>query len=240
MEAAIDGRPVYPVYVNGQPMPPNGRLVEFLNAAHKKAVEAREARLVAALREVVQFSDTAWGNTEPWPRFNRIADACRAALSGHGDYVPRAELEAERERTRGVWAVLADIANTGGLGSDEARELMRVLGIEAKPKERTWPMGNLVCRNERCAGHGRIHPPGCYELVGGVAEPIDGTPVEDTDRYRNADNWRLQDWVALPNGLRRHTFHFELNFGGRNVVETDALTEEHARRELQSRLDNAA
>jgi hypothetical protein len=64
-----------------------------------------------------------------------------------------------------------------------------------------------------------------------------GVSVESTDRYGDAANWRTKEWVALPNGLRRYTFRFDLNFGAYNERVFDALTDEHARRELQRFLD---
>ena len=113
---------------------------ERLNAA----VAQREAKLRAALRRSAHSEHKG----EPcwcWqsPDANGHANHClelRAALGPNPpDYVPASELHAEREKTRGTWAVLFDaLHESGGVITPAHRQLMEALGLKA-PSE-SWPM----------------------------------------------------------------------------------------------------
>lgn len=111
-------------------------LAERINAA----VDQREAKLRGAMLRGLNALDDAHrlhasGAIALRATIEGMADAIRAmseALDGTGPaYVPAAELAAEREKTRGVWALLSDVVQEGGLAGERATELIRALGLRA-------------------------------------------------------------------------------------------------------------
>lgn len=130
------------------------KAVADLAARINRRVEQREARLVAALRRAYDHLDCSYRCASNSAGISAVECDCGAdeaitiaaeALRGCGDYVPRAELEAERERTRGAWALLADELNTGGPASERAAECMRALGLKTEPdKKSSAALGDLV------------------------------------------------------------------------------------------------
>lgn len=111
------------------------RLCDAINAA----VDQREARLRVAAKEFIAASDEVFLDADRCGRDDRrrwaaAQHALEEALGGAGpDYVPAAALEAERAKTRGLWAVLNDVAHEGGLASERAAECMRALGMRTEP-----------------------------------------------------------------------------------------------------------
>jgi hypothetical protein len=108
-----------------------------LTEAFERAVEAREARLVAALRGMVDAVNRHVDGERDG--ITRAISAAWGALEGKGDYVPRAQLTAaiaERDEARakvsGTWGVLLDALQASGEVTGEVRALMEAVGIKPK------------------------------------------------------------------------------------------------------------
>jgi hypothetical protein len=123
-----------------------GPALPSVAAAINAAVEQREAKLVAALRNIDKlFAGAAEAPPDQFFEFNpealrRMHKHVREALAGTGpEYVPASELHAEREKTRGTWMVLFDaLHESGGVITPAHRQLMEALGLKAASE--SWPM----------------------------------------------------------------------------------------------------
>lgn len=94
------------------------------------AVDQREARLVGALRKMVELTErTPLIQLDHRTKLGRAHKEACAALEGHGDYVPIAELEAERAKVKALQAALDVLDATETMTADVVRAYLEAAGL---------------------------------------------------------------------------------------------------------------
>lgn len=116
------------------------------------AVEQREARLVAALRrllDAMEMQEQRERGELHVSQPNAIAvwdesqSAARAALDSHGDYVPRTELEAEQAKTKALQAAMDVLDGERGMTERVVCEWLEANGLKKPRQLEAYATGDL-------------------------------------------------------------------------------------------------